>query len=69
MPGSIKRDCKFNKDNKCHLGVMCPYRHLGMEVQQEEAAVKKESEVKIVAAQAKGAAPPAQGEEGSRFLK
>lgn len=64
MPGSIKRDCKFNKDNKCHLGVMCPYRHLGMEIQQEEAAVKKEAEVKIVAAQTKGTAPPATGRGG-----
>ena len=64
MPGSIKRDCKFNKDGKCHLGIMCPYRHVGMEVQQEEAAVKKQIEVKVVAAQAKAAAPPATGRGG-----
>ena len=71
MPGSIKRPCRFNADGKCHLGIMCPYQHVGMEVQQEEAAVKKQSE-KIVAAQGKAAAqpaPPATGRGGIQIPK
>ena len=75
MPGSIKRACKFNDPaGKCHLGVMCPYQHLGQEVQQEAAAVKKLAEKlaaeKIVAAQGKATeAPPATGRGGIQIPK
>ena len=75
MPGSIKRACKFNDPaGKCHLGVMCPYQHLGQEVQQEAAAMKKHAEKlaaeKIVAAQGKAAeAPPATGRGGIQIPK
>ena len=75
MPGSIRRACKFNHTaRKGHLGVICPYQHLGQEVQQEAAAVKKLAEKlaaeKIVAAQGKDAeAPPATGRSGIQIPK
>ena len=39
-PGSLKRYCKYDEDENCHLGDNC--MHKGREIAQEELAVKKE---------------------------
>ena len=49
-PGSLKRYCKYDEDENCHLGDnCCPFMHKGREIAQEELAVKEEQELKSAA--------------------
>ena len=62
-PGSLKRYCKYNEDENCHLGDNCPFTHKGREIAQEELAVKKEQALKS-AASSSSSGPPQYGRSG-----
>ena len=61
-PGSLKRYCKYNEDENCHLGDNCPFTHKGREIAQEELAIKKEQALKSAASSSSG--PPQYGRSG-----
>jgi hypothetical protein len=66
-PGSLKRYCKYDEDEKnCHLGDNCPFMHKGREIAQEELAVKKEQELKSAASSSASSSsgPPQYGRSG-----